>query len=166
MVARSVLLSSSSIWGHCFIATYQIIIDNHGVDAQIKKASKACGALRGHSFSTRDVSERLEEKIYSGGVLAVLLYGCESWCLTAESASRLRNWHNNITSAYAKCAGWRCVNRLSTKNLQRAYRSAWVSSRLSTTSQAALYSGLATSHACLRVCYPKGPCFREYTSRG
>ena len=24
----------------------------------------------------------------------MLLYGCESWCLTAESVSRLRNWHN------------------------------------------------------------------------
>jgi len=48
----------------------------------------------GHFFSTSDVSERLKGKIYSGGVLAVLLYGCESWCLTAESISRLRNWHN------------------------------------------------------------------------
>jgi len=28
------------------------------------------------------------------------------------------------------------------------------------------YSGLATSHACLRVGYPKGSCFRGYTSRG
>jgi hypothetical protein len=39
--------------------------------------------------------------------------------------------------------------------IQRAYRSARVSSRLSTTSQAALNSGLATSHACLGVGYPK-----------
>ena len=30
----------------------------------------------------------------AGGVLAVLLYGCESWCLTAESVRRLANWHN------------------------------------------------------------------------
>ena len=32
--------------------------------------------------------------MYAGGVLAVLLYGCESWCLTAESVRRLANWHN------------------------------------------------------------------------
>ena len=38
---------------------------------------------------------------------------------------------------------------MSTKYLQRACKSVRVSSRLSTTSQAALYSGLATSHACL-----------------
>ena len=33
-------------------------------------------------------------KVYAGGALAVLLYGCESWCLTAESEQRLGNWHN------------------------------------------------------------------------
>ena len=53
--------------------------DHHDVDARINKASKAFGALRGHFFSTRDVPERLKGKIYSGGVLAVLLYGCGSW---------------------------------------------------------------------------------------
>ena len=68
--------------------------DHHEVDARIKKAYEAFGALRDHFFSTRDVSERLKGKIYTGGVLAVLLYGCESWCLTAESISRLRNWYN------------------------------------------------------------------------
>jgi len=65
--------------------------DHHDVDARIKKAF---GALRDHFFSTRDVLERLTGKIYSGGVLAILLYGCESWCLTAGFISRLRNWHN------------------------------------------------------------------------
>jgi hypothetical protein len=32
--------------------------------------------------------------VYAGGVLAVLLYGCESWCLAAESVRRLSNWHS------------------------------------------------------------------------
>jgi len=68
--------------------------DHHDVDARIKKASKAFGTLRDRVFSTRDVSERLKGKICPGGVRTVLLYGCESWCLTAESISRLRNWHN------------------------------------------------------------------------
>ena len=43
---------------------------------------------------SKDVPERLKGKIYAGGVLAVLLYGCESWCLTAESIKRLSRWHN------------------------------------------------------------------------
>ena len=55
---------------------------------------QAFGALRSKIFSSRDISERLKGKVYAGGVLAVLLYGCESWCLTAESVRRLANWHN------------------------------------------------------------------------
>ena len=35
----------------------------------------------------------MPQKVYEGGVLAVLLCGCESWCLTAESVRRLSNWH-------------------------------------------------------------------------
>jgi hypothetical protein len=66
----------------------------HDVDARIKKAAHASGALRDRVFSSRDVPERLKGKVYAGGVLAVLLYGCESWCLAAEAITRLRNWHN------------------------------------------------------------------------
>jgi len=68
--------------------------DHHDVDARIKKASAAFGALRDRLFGSKDVPERLKGKVYAGGVLAVLLYGCESWCLTAESIKRLSRWHN------------------------------------------------------------------------
>jgi hypothetical protein len=54
------------------------ISDHHDVGARIKKASKAFGVLRDRIFSTRDVSERLTGKIYTGGVLAGLLHGCVS----------------------------------------------------------------------------------------
>ena len=47
--------------------------DHHDVDARIKKASKAFGALRGHFCSNCDVSKRIKGKIYSSAVLAVLL---------------------------------------------------------------------------------------------
>jgi hypothetical protein len=94
--------------------------DHHDVDARIKKASKAFGALRDRVFSTRDVSERLKGKIYSGGVLAVLLYGCESWCLTAESISRLRNWHNKRIREMCRvtmCQSF--VHQISSASLQK-----------------------------------------------
>ena len=68
--------------------------DHHDVEARLKKASQAFGALRSKIFSSRDIPERLKGKVYAGGVLAVLLYGCESWCLTADSVQRLANWHN------------------------------------------------------------------------
>jgi hypothetical protein len=36
----------------------------------------------------------LREKCKQGGVLAVLLSGCESLCLTVEAITRMRNWNN------------------------------------------------------------------------
>ena len=41
-----------------------------------------------------DIPERLKGKVYAGGVLAVLLHGSESRCLTAEPVQRLSNWHS------------------------------------------------------------------------
>ena len=75
-------------------APHYDLSDHHDVEARLKKAPQAFGALRSKIFSSRDIPERLKGKVYAGGVLAVLLYGCESWCLTAESVRRLANWHN------------------------------------------------------------------------
>jgi len=125
--------------------------DHHDVDARIKKTSKAFGALRDHFFSTRDVSEQLKGKIYTGGVLAVLLYGFESWCLTAESISRLRNWHNKRIREMCRvtmCQSF--VHQISSASLQK---------------RTGVFS-VEYYLACLRVGYPKGSCFRGYTSRG
>ena len=52
--------------------------DHHDVEARLMKASQAFGALRRTIFSSRDIPERLKGKVYAGGVLAVLLCGCES----------------------------------------------------------------------------------------
>jgi hypothetical protein len=64
------------------------------VDARIKKATQAFGALRDRAFSSRDASERLKWEVHAAGVLAVLLYGCGSWFLKAEAITRLSNWYN------------------------------------------------------------------------
>jgi len=36
----------------------------------------------------------MKGQVYAGGVLEVLLYGCESWCLAAASLNKLCLWHN------------------------------------------------------------------------
>ena len=66
--------------------------DHHDVEARLKKVPQASfGALRSKIFSSRVIPGRLKGKVYACGVLAVLLNGCESWCLTAESVWRLAN---------------------------------------------------------------------------
>ena len=47
--------------------------DHHDVEARIKTASMAFGALRGRFFGSRNVPGRLKSKIYAGGVRVVCL---------------------------------------------------------------------------------------------
>jgi hypothetical protein len=94
--------------------------DDHDVEARIKKASKAFGALRDCFFSTAMVPERLKGKVYAGGVLAVLLYGCESWCLSAASLSKLSNWHNKRIREMCRVTMCQTmVHRITSKSLQQ-----------------------------------------------
>ena len=94
--------------------------DDHDVDARIKKASKAFGALRDCFFSSSIVTERLKGKVYAGGVLAVLLYGCESWCLTAASLSKLCLWHNKRLREMCRVTMCQTmVHRITSKSLQQ-----------------------------------------------
>jgi exonuclease III len=94
--------------------------DHHDVEARIKKASQAFGALRSKIFGSADIPERLKGKVYSGGVLAVLLYGCESWCLKAESVRRLSNWHNKRVREMCRVTMCQTfVHRITSESLQK-----------------------------------------------
>ena len=64
--------------------------DHHGVKARLKKTPQAFGVMRSKITSGGNIPERHKGKVCAGGgVLAVLLHGCESQCLTAESVRRL-----------------------------------------------------------------------------
>ena len=94
--------------------------DDHDVDTRIKKASKAFGALRDRFFSSATVPERLKGKIYAGGVLSVLLYGCESWCLSAKSLNKLTLWHNKRLREMCRVTMCQTfVHRISSRSLQQ-----------------------------------------------
>ena len=94
--------------------------DQNGVDARIKNASQAFGALRDRGFSSRDVPGRLKGKVFKGGALAVLLYGCDSWCLTTESTRRLRNWHNKRIHEMCRVTMMQTyVHRITSKSPQK-----------------------------------------------
>ena len=98
---------------------YGLSVD-HDADARIKKAPKAFGAPRDRFFSTSAVPERLKGKVYAGGVLSVLLYGCESWCLSAASLNKLCRWHNKRIREM--CHVTMCqtiVHRITSKSLEQ-----------------------------------------------
>ena len=137
----------STTWGHFFIATYQQIITTLMLESRFTPPLERY--LRDHIFSTRDVSKRGSKG--TGGDLAVLLYGCESWCLMAESISRLRKWHNKRIRKICTVA----ICQMSAHQISSANcRSARVSSRLSDIWQDTLRSGLVTLRTCLNSGYP------------
>ena len=80
---------------------YYDLSGDHDVDARIKKASKAFEALRDRFFSTSAVLVLLMGKVVAGGVLSVLLYSCESWCLSAASLNVLYRWHHKTDACGA-----------------------------------------------------------------
>ena len=76
--------------------------DHHDVDARIKKAAQAFGALRDRVFSSRDVPERLKGKVYAGGVS---LCCCTDASHDASRPRPSRVCATGTTSAFARCAG-------------------------------------------------------------
>ena len=105
--------------------------------------------MRSKIYGSADIPERLKGKVYAGGVLAVLVYGCESRCLTAESVRRLSNWYNKRVREMCRVTMYQTfVHRITS---ERAFRSAPGSSRSSTTSRVARCSGQGTWRACPRT---------------
>ena len=88
--------------------------------ARLKKAPQAFGALRSKIFSSLNIPARLKGKVYAGGVLAVSLYGCKSWCLTAESVRWLANWHNKRVREMCRVTMLQThVYRITSESLQK-----------------------------------------------
>ncbi len=50
--------------------------------------------MRKGLFGTKYASYEAKRKAYTGIVLNVFLFGCESWCLTADLVGTLASWHH------------------------------------------------------------------------
>ncbi len=70
------------------------LTDRFDVTHRINKASGAFGALRKEFFGTKYASYEAKRKAHTGIVLSVLIFGCESWCFTADLVGTLASWHH------------------------------------------------------------------------
>ena len=94
--------------------------DAFAVSARVESAGKAFGALRKCVFASSSVSAAAKAAAYEGIVLAILLFGSESWCLPETLLHQLRTLH-------ARCARTMCrvtrkhtwKHHISTENLTR-----------------------------------------------
>lgn len=94
--------------------------DEADVLSRVKSAGAAFGALGSCLFRAKDVVLAAKRTVYNGLVLAILLYGCESWALTEKMLGYLRVFHatcvramNNVSMTHV----WRF--RISTAELER-----------------------------------------------
>ena len=76
------------------------------VDKRLAAASGAFGALRKCVFGNKDISYRVQGKVYQALILSVLLYGSECWTLTSADRTRIILFHR------------RCVRTMCRVNLR------------------------------------------------
>ena len=74
-----------------------IISSDCSVDTEIinriGKASASFGQLRKKVYLNRDLSIKTKMSVYNAIVLAILLYGCETWALYSRQMRRLEKFH-------------------------------------------------------------------------
>jgi hypothetical protein len=81
---------------------HESLTSDADVDARIRKATAAFGALRECLFSKKHVSSKDKGKAYSVLVLTILLYGSECWCLREDLFNRLRVFHNRCVRSMCR----------------------------------------------------------------
>ena len=64
------------------------------VTRRIARAARAFGCLRVPVFKNKDLSLATKSAVYRAVVLAVLLYGAETWTMKAAHTRRLNSFHN------------------------------------------------------------------------
>ena len=67
------------------------------VTRRIARAARAFGCLRVPVFKNKDLSLATKRAVYRAVVLAVLLYGAETWTIKAVHTRRLNSFHNRCT---------------------------------------------------------------------
>jgi exonuclease III len=80
--------------------------DDFDVDQRISAASKIFGMLRENVFSHKKVSYRAKRAAYTAIVLSTLLYGSETWTLSAKALQKLRSFHNRCARAMVHISMW------------------------------------------------------------
>ena len=94
--------------------------DENDVNARIKKAGNAFGALRKCLFSSSQVRPDVKGMVYVAFILPVLLYGVECWCLTEVLFNKLRSFHHRCLRAMCRVNRWHVYqHRISTKDLMK-----------------------------------------------
>ena len=92
------------------------------IDSRVESAGKAFGTLSACLFRQTAISAQAKHAVYTGEILAILLYGSECWLLTEEIIRRLRCFHARcvrVMCGVSRVDSWR--QRLSTAQLEQRF---------------------------------------------
>ena len=64
------------------------------ISARITKAGGVFAAMRRNVFAVRAMARSVKLRVYAASVISVLLYGSETWNITAADMKRLESFHN------------------------------------------------------------------------
>jgi hypothetical protein len=68
---------------------------NEEIKSRLNSGNACYHSVQG-LFPSRLVSRNVKVKIYKTAILPVVLYGCETWCLTLREEHRLRVFENRV----------------------------------------------------------------------
>ena len=133
--------------------------DATDVDSRIEAAGKAFGALRGCVLSSTHINMTAKRVVYEVLILAILLYGAESWSVTEEMLRRLRVFHARCVRAMCRVSRKHTCG--STTSRRRSSSGGWASTPSTSTSLAGSCVGLGmcgawTTSACHAACSRHG----------
>ena len=80
--------------------------DDADVQNRIDKAAGAFGSVRREIFSNQCICFGAKLLLFEGLILAILLYGSESWCLTEKLYNKLRLFHARCARAMCRVTRW------------------------------------------------------------
>jgi len=94
--------------------------DEADVDARIKAAGAAFGALQKSVFGTKNVPLKSKRAAFESIVLGILLHGSESWVLTMKLKARLDSFYNRCIRRMCGLNRWMTWNfKISQRNLEK-----------------------------------------------
>ena len=96
------------------------------VKCRIAKASKTFGCLRSPIFNNPILSIPTKRAVYKATVLAVLMYGAETWTLKAKQVRRLTTFHNRCVRTILGVTRYQqWEQRLTSKSLASRFGMDW-----------------------------------------
>jgi len=105
------------------------------IEQRMKAASTAFGGLRAKLFNDKKMAKKVKIRVYESLILAILLYGSETWNVRTEEAKKLETFHMNCLRCIAGKSKHekirnaiirKSLNQLTIQSMMRRRRLRWL----------------------------------------